>query len=126
MMSFELPFPPSVNHTWMRGKGNRLYSCPKVKEFHKVATLLITEAKLLSSVVFPIKSRLSVTMILNEKDKRRRDIDNSSKSLFDACTKNGIWLDDSQVDELIIKRGVINKENPNVFVIISELLKDES
>jgi Holliday junction resolvase RusA-like endonuclease len=121
MMGFELPFPPSVNHTWMRGKGNRLYSCAKVKDFHKLATSLIVEAKSLSSIEFPIKGRLSVTITLNEKDKRRRDMDNYNKSALDACTKNGLWEDDCQIDELVIRRGVINKESPNIFIHIEEI-----
>ncbi len=126
MIVFELPFPPSVNHTWMHGKGNRVYSCAKVKDFHKEAMVLINAAKAISnSVEFPMKGRLSVTIVLNERDKRRRDIDNSSKSLLDACTKNGIWGDDHQVDELIIRRGIINKDNPNAHLIIKELLENE-
>lgn len=119
MIGFELPFPPSVNHTWMRGKGNRLYSCAKVKDFHKLASVRIDTAKtLFNALEFPIKGRLRVIVILNEKNRLRRDMDNYTKSVFDACTKNGLWEDDSQIDELIIRRGVIDKENPNVFIHI--------
>lgn len=119
MIGFELPFPPSVNHTWMRGKGNRLYSCAKVKDFHKLASVRIDTAKtLFNSLEFPIKGRLRVIVVLNEKNRLRRDMDNYTKSVFDACTKNGLWEDDSQIDELIIRRGVIDKENPNVFIHI--------
>ena len=119
MIGFELPFPPSVNHTWMRGKGNRLYSCAKVKDFHKLASVRINTVKtLFNSLEFPIKGRLRVIVVLNEKNRLRRDMDNYTKSVFDACTKNGLWEDDSQIDELIIRRGVIDKDNPNVFIHI--------
>lgn len=119
MIGFELPFPPSVNHTWMRGKGNRLYSCAKVKDFHKLASVRIDTVKtLFNALEFPIKGRLRVIVVLNEKNRLRRDMDNYTKSVFDACTKNGLWEDDSQIDELIIRRGVIDKENPNVFIHI--------
>ncbi len=119
MIEFELPFPPSVNHTWMRGKGNRLYSCAKVKDFHKLASVRIDTVKtLFNSIEFPIKGRLRVVITLNEKDKRSRDLDNYNKSAMDVCTKNGLWEDDSQIDELIIRRGAIDKENPNVFIHI--------
>ena len=119
MIGFELPFPPSVNHTWMRGKGNRLYSCAKVKDFHKLASIRIDTAKtLFNSLEFPIKGRLRVIVVLNEKNRLRRDMDNYTKSVFDACTKNGLWEDDSQIDELIIRRGSIDKDNPNVFIHI--------
>ena len=119
MIGFELPFPPSVNHTWMRGKGNRLYSCAKVKDFHKLASVRINTVKtLFNSLEFPIKGRLRVIVVLNEKNRLRRDMDNYTKSVFDACTKNGLWEDDSQIDELIIRRGIIDKDNPNVFIHI--------
>lgn len=117
MISIVLPFPPSVNHTWMRGKGQRLYANPKVKTFHNQANAIIKSLCLLE----PLKYRLKVKIVLNEKDRRKRDIDNYTKSIFDACTKNGVWEDDSQVDELIIVRGVIDKENPRVTVNIFRL-----
>jgi crossover junction endodeoxyribonuclease RusA len=117
MIEFTFPFPPSVNHTWMRGKGNRLYSNAKVKDFHKAATAVI-QAK---ALVNPLQDRLRVEFVINEKDKRRRDMDNYTKSVFDACTKNNVWEDDSQIDELIIRRGEINKEFPNVVVRVTEL-----
>ena len=123
MIGFELPFPPSVNHTWMRGKGNRLYSCAKVKDFHKLASVRINTVKtLFNSLEFPIKGRLRVIVVLNEKNRLRRDMDNYTKSVFDACTKNGLWEDDSQIDELIIRRGVIDKDNPNVFIHIEDIV----
>jgi len=123
---FSLPFPPSVNHTWMRGAGKRLYSNPKVKAFHKESDCILQEVKrLYPAIEFPIQNRLQVVIVLNERDKRRRDIDNYQKSVMDACTKCGIWDDDSQVDELIIRRGIINKDNPNVFITISEVFIDE-
>lgn len=123
MIGFELPFPPSVNHTWMRGKGNRLYSCAKVKDFHKLASVRIDTVKtLFNALEFPIKGRLRVIVVLNEKNRLRRDMDNYTKSVFDACTKNGLWEDDSQIDELIIRRGVIDKENPNVFIHIEGMI----
>lgn len=123
--NFSLPFPPSVNHTWMRGAGKRLYSNPKVKAFHGDASLLISEfrKKILDLLKYdffaePLKEKLGVKIVLHEKDARRRDIDNYTKSIFDAITKNQLWLDDSQVDELVVTRGERSKENPRVDIKI--------
>lgn len=46
-------------------------------------------------------------MKLYPPDKRRRDIDNYSKAVFDALTHGGFWKDDSQV-----VRQIIEKHNP--------------
>lgn len=112
------PFPPSVNHTWMRGSGKRLYSSPKVKEFHSQASMIISEGKVTS---LNLSQRLSVTLVLHEKDNRKRDIDNYTKQIFDALTKNQVWLDDAQVDSLLVTRGDKNKESPCVDVVIRDI-----
>lgn len=44
-------------------------------------------------------------MVIHQPTARRCDIDNFTKGLWDALTDAGVWEDDSQVDELIIRRG---------------------
>lgn len=41
------------------------------------------------------------------KDKRRTDIDNYLKSLNDALCQAGLFDDDSQIDQILVKRGEI-------------------
>lgn len=53
---------------------------------------------------FPASARLRVVLILNPPDRRRRDVDNYSKGLLDAFTHAGIWADDEQIDELLIRK----------------------
>lgn len=120
MICLIFPFPPSVNHTWMRGSGKRLYTNQKVKDFHKEASLLIHQHRLTAPFEM-LMGRLRVEIMLFAKDKRARDIDNYQKSVFDCCTKNQVWKDDSQIDELLIRRGAIDKENPRVVMCIREL-----
>lgn len=53
--------------------------------------------------------RIEVSMIAYPPDNRSRDIDNLIKACLDAMTHAGVWVDDSQIDILSIRRGGIKK-----------------
>ncbi|QYC51689.1 crossover junction endodeoxyribonuclease [Acinetobacter phage Abp95] len=53
--------------------------------------------------------RLRLDIVFCYPDKRKRDCDNSLKSVVDSLVKNGLCLDDEQFDELHIKRGSVVK-----------------
>lgn len=48
---------------------------------------------------FPPETRLGVRVVFYRADRRRCDLDNLLKSVFDALT-GAVWKDDSQVDEV--------------------------
>jgi crossover junction endodeoxyribonuclease RusA len=50
------------------------------------------------------EGRLSVTVDIYPPDRRKRDLDNVLKALFDGITHAGVWEDDSQIDELHVYR----------------------
>lgn len=52
--------------------------------------------------------RLKVAITVHFADKRKQDLDNRIKALLDALNYR-LWFDDSQIDELVIKRGDIVK-----------------
>lgn len=52
-----------------------------------------------------LSGRLAVELFVYPPDRRRRDLDNVSKCLFDSLTKAGVWKDDEQIDLLMIRRG---------------------
>lgn len=57
-------------------------------------------------------------------DRIRRDLDNVIKSILDGL--NGIaWDDDSQVDEIYIRRGY-DKSNPRADVEIDIITEEKS
>jgi crossover junction endodeoxyribonuclease RusA len=49
---------------------------------------------------------LEVHITLNPPTLRRYDCDNFAKSLLDALTHAGFWIDDSQIQILTIKKGL--------------------
>ena len=44
-------------------------------------------------------------MIVHPPDRRRRDLDNVQKAIFDALEQAGVYENDSQIDHIDIKRG---------------------
>ena len=53
----------------------------------------------------PMQERLFVKIVAYMPDRRRRDLDNILKALFDALTHAGVWSDDSQIDAISLIRA---------------------
>ena len=66
-------------------------------------------------------------MTLFPPDRRKRDIDNTFKSLLDALTHAKVWNDDSQVKKIVARMLPFNpdKEKKNIVIIRVSELKDE-
>lgn len=54
-------------------------------------------------------ARLEMQVTLYPKDRRKQDIDNRIKALWDALTDAGVFDDDEQIDVLMVQRGPIKK-----------------
>ena len=98
-----LPFPPTINSYYKRGN-NYQYISMKGKKF-RAAVEAEVEQQMAGLGVLPLEDRLYVIVVVHMPDKRTRDVDNYMKALLDACTKAGVWIDDEQIDQLIIYRG---------------------
>ena len=68
----------------------------------------------------PIEGRVALGVTLFFPDKRRRDIGNYTKMLNDALSQV-VYVDDSQIDELLVQRGPIDKANPRAEIHVSEI-----
>ena len=64
----------------------------------------------------PLKGRLHVQVELWMPDRRKRDLDNPLKAIFDACTYAKIWEDDEQIDALTVTR--MGVESPGKLLLI--------
>lgn len=66
-------------------------------------------AKLGGAKMEPYLAPVRIEVELRAPDRRTRDLDNHLRGIFNAFTKCGVWKDDSLVDELVCRRGLILK-----------------
>lgn len=95
-----LPYPPSVNNYYGRSRFG-VYIKKPVKIYREKVLNIIQS----SGLDFTFTGRLSLTVELFPPDKRKRDIDNPMKGLLDSLTEAGVYLDDSQIDFMSVKRS---------------------
>lgn len=117
---FMLPWPPTVNHfhqpVVIKGRARCIKSA-KVREYESKAIGLL---KQLGVAGEGVESRLQVYIILEPPTARKYDVDNRTKAVFDALTYAGFWLDDEQVDLLVVEKGK-KRKGGNVIVEVTEL-----
>lgn len=119
-LTMTLPFPPSVNHYWRHvvlGKPPKqrvttLISKPGREYSESVAAQVLAEKTRLK-----IASYVAMTVLLSPPDRRRRDVDNYSKSLLDSLVKAGVLEDDSLVRDLRLVWGEVRKGGQAVVMI---------
>ncbi len=105
-IQLQLPWPISING----------YKMPIVKG--RIAVMTLTKRgrqyqhDVMDAVILqlgkrptPFLGRLRISIELRPPDRRKRDIDNSLKTLLDSLTFAQVWKDDSQVDELTVFRA---------------------
>jgi crossover junction endodeoxyribonuclease RusA len=66
------------------------------------------------------QKRLEMQVTLYPRDRRKQDIDNRIKALWDALTDAGVFDDDEQIDVLMVQRGEIRKGG-GCLVMIDEI-----
>lgn len=98
MIEIELPFPPSVNHYYRR-VGPRTLISREGRAYRD--TVVSTLAALGVSLQ---AGALEVEIHLFPPDRRRRDCDNSMKSLLDSLQHGGAYEDDSQIVRLVVEK----------------------
>ena len=114
-LAIELPFPPSVNTYWRTFRGRMLISA-KGREYRESVLAAVLHADARKHFV----GRLRLAVSMYPPDRRRRDVDNFLKATLDALTHAGVYEDDSQIDELTIKRGEV-REGGALEVFVDEL-----
>ena len=100
-----LPFPPSINNYYVQTRNGRFIS-KKGKEFREQ---VITECIIQGISGIKYAGKVEFSVVLYPPDRRKRDLDNYKKALLDAITHSGVWVDDSQIDQIHSYRGTVRK-----------------
>lgn len=97
----EIPlFPPSVNTYW-RANGKTRFITEKGVRFKRDMAYFVPSVM--------SDKRLKAEVTFHYPTKRKYDLDNFGKGLFDALVCNGLCLDDEQFDHITLIRGEVVK-----------------
>lgn len=103
-LTLKLPYPPSVNRYWRR-LGNRTVLSRAARQYRRhVADLWFVQKYIYMQVGFDTQP-VAMSLVVKPPDKRRRDLDNVLKAIFDAIEHSNIIADDSQIKKLVIEFG---------------------
>lgn len=111
MTDLHLPFPPSVNHYWIRQRKG--YRISENGEAFRLSAKIAYRGQ--RRFLGPV----CVVLAFTQPDKRKRDLDNLGKAVLDALTHAGAWDDDSQVHSLSMRWA--SDPWPGTAVTISDL-----
>ena len=115
MLVLNLPLTPSVNHYWGT-HGHRRYVSKAGVQFKEQVSDYVAEYQ----VPKLGQARLEMQVTLYPKDRRKQDIDNRIKALWDALADAGVFDNDEQIDVLMVQRGEI-KQGGGCLVYIQEI-----
>lgn len=102
-MILNLPYPPSVNH-YYRHVGPRTLISREGREYRTQVCGLLTPADGNGIRKPPAGGRIALAMDAFPPDRRRRDLDNLQKAVLDSLEHARVYLDDSQIDLLAVRR----------------------
>lgn len=106
MTELVLPYPPSANRYWRHPTKGRLAGRHLIsregRAYRSHVGWLVQSGE-------PLTGRVHLRLTVCPPDRRKRDIDNVLKASLDALTHAGVWVDDSQIDRLLVTRGEVVK-----------------
>lgn len=108
-IELRLPWPPTSNHFHQpvrMGKYVRLVTSKKAKDYKKEVVALVHEYL---PNLEPRKNRLAACVSFFPPTRRKCDLPNFEKALFDGLCEAGVFEDDSQFDCILFIRGEVMK-----------------
>lgn len=97
-----LPWPPTVNTYWRSVTKGRLAGRVLISEKGRAYRKAVSDQVVMDRAASFGAQRVAVDIEACPPDRRQRDLDNLPKAVLDALTHAGLWVDDSQIDDLRI------------------------
>lgn len=104
MFRMKLPYPPSINHYYVRNRNGSVRIGQEGLDYRVLAKRAFEKLN-----VEALTGPVAVRMVLVFPDFRVRDLDNPQKCLLDALKEAGVMHDDSQIKSLEIYAGGVEK-----------------
>lgn len=117
MIRLTLPFPPSVNVMYRRGKFST-YLSKQGREYKTTVADIVSELSLAKLI-----GRIEVFISLSSPTKRQYDIDNRVKAVLDSI-EGWAFIDDNQIDKLTVVRHEPSKGG-YCKVVLMEIEKEK-
>jgi crossover junction endodeoxyribonuclease RusA len=115
-----LPVPPSANSYWRSvsiGGRSRVLLSKRGREYKQLVRGIAIRERVQR---FGAHVRVELAIVIHFPDKRRRDVSNTVKAAEDSL-KGWAFVDDEQVDRLVVERGSIDRGNPRIEVTITPM-----
>lgn len=111
ILRFTMPYPPSINHYYLRTSSGVIIA-PRGKKYRHDVCLLLSKYRGICD-----NRRLGMTINVFPPDKRKRDIDNILKVSIDSMQYAKVFKDDNQIDMLsVIRRDVVKNGELAVWI----------
>lgn len=117
-MAITLPYPPTVNMYWRSrwtGKYVKHYISNEGTKFRKDVIRSLHDWDM-------ILGPLSVRMLVFPPDRKARDVDNILKAPLDALEHAGVFENDSQIEELYVRKMREPSPPGRVEVTVSQVV----
>lgn len=110
-----LPWPPSVNTYWRHSRGRHYISEKGIKYRQAVIDIILHQ-----DLDVTTSARLKISISAHVPDRRRRDLDNLQKAVFDSLVHAEFMVDDEQIDDFRVRRMPMEKGG-KLEIVITEL-----
>lgn len=98
-----LPYPP-LNNRYYRHVGSQVLLSRAGRQY-RAAVAQVVQATWPRDVARPFHSRLTCTLVASAPYHNRYDLDGIPKGVLDALQYAGVYLNDAQIDRLVLERG---------------------
>ena len=127
--SFVIAVPVSANKRLIKAKGRRDFINSKgYQRWFDMAVIQLKQQRTNPTIT----GRVKVAITMHYSDHRRRDLDNSLKGFFDACSHAGVWEDDCQIDDIhvvraeVMKPGCLVAEITEIATLVEDKIHDQN